>query len=194
MMYEHYRPNDKPVLLMDQDEPMSAWVRRWFQVAGELGLDLGEYHIEYYLDRYPSNHLSERDKAVMEWIVDNAHWYDGLEVVEGAQEGVAQLEEYFDIWICTKPSDANPSCMQAKLDWIKRYFPSLRKKMIPSHNKAMVRGEILLDDAPELDQIPFATWKPVVFTCPFNGSHSKWADLPHFRWGDDIQILLDQVK
>ena len=189
-----YRPNDKPVLLLDQDEPLAMWDDTWWNWVEKFGMDTNGMTRDTFTAHYATEHLNERDALIMRHFAEEAHWYHNLPVTPGAQDGVAELEKHFDIWVCTKPTAANKSCYQGKSDWIAEHFPSLHQKLFIAPNKGMLQGDILLDDAPAIEWIEQDNWAPVIFSKPFNQGHSVWADYPHFSWGDDIGILLDQVK
>ena len=73
-------------------------------------------------------------------------FYRNLKVIKGAQEAVALLEKHFDVYIATKPKNANPHCIPEKLEWIEEHFPSLRKKVFFTPNKDLLRGYALIDD------------------------------------------------
>jgi hypothetical protein len=55
---------------------------------------------------------------------------------------------------------------------------------------ALVHGDLLLDDAPLLDWLPRATWRPVIFATPWNGTGSKWEHLPRWSWSEPLLDLL----
>ncbi len=76
-----------------------------------------------------------------------------MEPVVGAQEAVAKLNEKYDIQILTTGSWNNPTVLNDKLAWVKRYFPTsnvengmLYKKVNFSHHKDLFKGYALIDD------------------------------------------------
>lgn len=98
------------------------------------------------------------------------------------------------MWIVTKPLEANRTCRDSKARWIEKHLgASWLPKLILAPDKSMVRGDILLDDAPHPDWIPRAAWQPVIFTEPFNGEGSKWADYPQWTWTDGVDRLMEVV-
>lgn len=189
-----YRPNKKPVLLLDQDGPLAEWDHRWWDLVELFGMDAGGADRHTQQARYATNHLSERDAMIMAWIADNSYWYHDLPITDGAVEGVKELQQHFDVWVCTKPSPQNPGCFQGKADWLGKHFPDLIDKTFMAPNKTLVIGDVLLDDAPSVGDIDQATWKPVIFTAPFNGDGSEWEKYPHWCWGDGIEMLLGLVE
>ena len=186
----------KPTLLLDQDGPLAAfddhtWVR---YIEEGLILDIEEPTQQRF--HWLSKHLPDpaHRRRAREMIITPG-WFASLPVTPGAPEGVAALEEAgVDIWVCTKPLEQNPSCLNDKLGWVQHHFPSLEHKLITTPNKAMVHGDVLLDDAIKPEWLPVATWKPLVFTRAWNQEGSDWADLPHWDWDQPLDALLEMLR
>ena len=69
--------------------------------------------------------------------------------MEGAVEAVEALAEKYDCYILTTSPWDNPTALQDKLDWVKRYFPHIfHKRVIFSHHKNLCiqPGSYLIDD------------------------------------------------
>ena len=67
----------------------------------------------------------------------------------GAVEAVSTLAERFDCYVLTTAPWNNPTALQDKLEWIKRYFPRVfYKRVIFSHHKNLCfqPGSYLIDD------------------------------------------------
>ena len=73
--------------------------------------------------------------------------YRNLEVISGAKEAMAVLNQDFDIFIATTPAWDRPEVWGQKREWIGDYFPYLKKKMILTHRKDLLIGDILIDDS-----------------------------------------------
>lgn len=124
-------------------------------------------------------------------MIEAPGWFRGLPVTPGAKSGVGQLlTAGVDIWVVTKPLEANPTCRDDKAAWLREHFPMLERKLILAPDKSMIVGDVLLDDAINLEWILKAQWRPVVFRAPFNGSGSEWHYLHSWSWGDPIEDLL----
>lgn len=186
----------KPVLLLDQDGPLADFDAAFHNYCLSHGFALNITGLDdlrrqrFMTDNMP--HGADRELARTR--INETHWFRTLPVTEGALEHIHELEEVFDVWVCTKPLEQNPYCRDDKAAWIGEFFPQFINKLIMAPKKSMVHGAILLDDAPRLECIPVATWKPVIFESVFNGDHSEWAGIPSWTWGDDVQLLLDLAK
>jgi 5'(3')-deoxyribonucleotidase len=69
----------------------------------------------------------------------------------GALEAIKKLAKVYDLYILTTSPWNNPTALQDKLDWIKKYFGNssddiFHKKVIFSHHKNLLKGDYLIDD------------------------------------------------
>lgn len=70
-----------------------------------------------------------------------------LEPLPGAIEAVNLLRNKFEVYILTAPSYKNPLCYTEKRLWIEKWFDlEFSKNLIICHNKALVKGDFLIDD------------------------------------------------
>ena len=53
----------------------------------------------------------------------------------------------FDVFIATTPPWDRPEVWGHKREWIEDYFPYLKQKMILTHRKDLLIGDILIDDS-----------------------------------------------
>lgn len=180
-----------PTLLLDMDGPLADFdVHFYNRCEGRYGFNVAGPHertARYFTDHIPNR----RHRAEARKMIDDAGWFRDLPVTPGALEGVdGLLAAGIDVWVCTKPLEVNPTCRDDKGAWLRRYFPMLEHKLILAPDKSMIRGDILLDDAPHLKWLNRACWHPVVFTAPYNGAGSEWADMPHWQWGNSVESLV----
>ena len=73
--------------------------------------------------------------------------YRNLDIIPGAVEAVYKLNQDFDVFIATTPPWDRPEVWGQKREWIGDYFPYLKKKMILTHRKDLLIGDILIDDS-----------------------------------------------
>jgi 5'-nucleotidase len=184
----------KPILLCDMDGPLADFDSLFFARCAEAGFEMdcdrdGQRH------RFATSHIPDRRhrKAARE-MVHNSRWFLDIPVTEGAQEGIEFLTVNFDVWICTKPLEANLTCRDDKARWLVKHFGSYwEDRLIITPDKSLIVGDILLDDAPKHEWIERATWEPVVFPTTWTMYDSEWSHLRNLRswtWGDPIDDLL----
>jgi 5'-nucleotidase len=70
-----------------------------------------------------------------------------LDLMPGAQDALMKLNNDFDIFIATTPPWSRPDVWTHKREWIGEHFPWLKRKMILTHRKDLLIGDILIDDS-----------------------------------------------
>ena len=70
-----------------------------------------------------------------------------LDLIPGARDALMKLNNDFDIFIATTPSWSRPDTWGHKREWIGEHFPWLKRKMILTHRKDLLIGDILIDDS-----------------------------------------------
>ena len=73
--------------------------------------------------------------------------FGNLEVMPGAKDALIRLNHDFDIFIASTPPWARPDMWGAKREWLEQHFPWLKRKLILTHRKDLLIGDILIDDS-----------------------------------------------
>ena len=76
-------------------------------------------------------------------------FFKNLEPIYGAIDAVNQLRKnnIFDVYILTAPSIRNPHSYTEKRIWVEKYFDyDFTDKLIICSNKALLKGDFLIDD------------------------------------------------
>ena len=55
-------------------------------------------------------------------------------------------DERYDVYILSSPSSDNPSSWTDKFNWVQKYLPMFKRRLILSHNKNLSIGDYLIDD------------------------------------------------
>ena len=184
----------KPTLLLDMDGPLADFDQRFWELCqqNDWPLDIDSLD-DPGRHRFMTDNLTfPQHRRAARNVINDTNWFAYLPVTEGATEGVPELMEHFDVWVCTKPLEANRWCRDDKAMWIARHFPGLLDRLIITPNKGLVHGDVLLDDAPKASWIVDETtsWQAVIFPAPFNGPGTVWGELPRWTWGDPVDELL----
>ena len=72
--------------------------------------------------------------------------YRTLPVMEGAIKAVAKLNADHEIFIASTPPWTRPEVWGHKREWLEEHFPYLKRKLILTHRKDLLIGDILIDD------------------------------------------------
>lgn len=84
-----------------------------------------------------------------EKVKDTPGAYAAMLPCAGAIEGVHSLIGMrFEVWVATKPPTGRPWAYAEKVDWILRYLPELKRRIVITHDKGFLgdAGDILIDD------------------------------------------------
>ena len=83
-------------------------------------------------------------------------------------------------------------CLYAprRVSWIADHFPSLRRKVVVSKDKILVRGHVLIDDKPEVVGVLTPMWQHVLFETPGNAHVA--ADVSLYSW-DEVEWIVGHV-
>tara|TARA_R110000822_G_scaffold167587_1_gene307741 strand:- start:104 stop:532 length:429 start_codon:yes stop_codon:yes gene_type:complete len=73
--------------------------------------------------------------------------YRNLELMPHAKKSLMKLNEDFDIYIASTPSWSRPEVWAHKREWIEEHFPWLKRKLILTHHKNLLLGDMLIDDS-----------------------------------------------
>jgi 5'-nucleotidase len=102
-------------------------------------------------------------------------WYTpgfflNLEPLPGA---VATLHEWkhqgHEVFICTTPMKGHRTCAHEKEEWVKKYLGSeFVGRLIMTHDKTMVHGDLLIDDKPEITGAREPHWEHIIYDQRYN--------------------------
>lgn len=103
-----------------------------------------------------------------------------LKPIDNAIESVIKLTEKYDIWILTKPSTKNLNSYSEKAYWILQHLgQEMLNKTIFSCNKALLMGDILIDDQNNANQDKFI---------------GKWIQFGSNKYKDWNAVLIELLK
>ncbi len=138
----------------------------------------------------PTN-LPQHHQDAIDWVKHRPGFYSEMLPIEGAIDGVmALMASGHDVWFCSTPETRNPTCASDKIAWVTQYLGAkAAQRVILTHDKTLVRGDLLIDDRPDVKGAMKPTWKQVLFTQPYNAKvgmlgHNycdrafSWADVP----------------
>lgn len=182
----------KPTLLVDQDGPLADFDAQFFSLCRDNGWAM-DASLETQKHRFATDHIlnDQERRAARTYVNQDPRWFHDLPVVEGAVDGLNELDKHFEVWLCTKPLEANKACRDGKADWVRRHLgEKWERRLIITPDKSLVHGVALLDDAPKPEWFARAPWRPIIFPTPWNRQGSKWAELPAWRWGDPVTDLI----
>lgn len=141
---------------------MDVWKKRY---PNEFFVPFEERKAFKIKDDYPSE---VRDK--IRAIYHEQNFFLNLPVIDGAKEAIETLKNKgHTLFFCTSPlSDFKYSVIE-KYIWVgKNFGPQWRKKIILTKDKTMIKGDILIDDKPEITGEIEPEWEHVLYDSPYN--------------------------
>ena len=73
--------------------------------------------------------------------------YLHLDVIPGAEKALSYLNEHHEIFIASTPPWTRPEVWSDKRIWLEQNFPYLKRKLILTHRKDLLIGDVLIDDS-----------------------------------------------
>ena len=111
------------------------------------------------MDGVISNFAKAAEEGGYKHRPDNYVDFGKLEVIPGAIEALEQLNQDFDVFIASTPPWSRPDMWAAKREWLAKHFPYLKRKLILTHRKDLLIGDVLIDDSRWRGQPNFqGTW------------------------------------
>jgi 5'(3')-deoxyribonucleotidase len=90
--------------------------------------------------------------------------YQLMKPLPGALDGIKSLVGMgFDVWLATKPPTGVPHAYADKVSWVLENLPEMKRKIILTHDKSLLRGEYLIDDRPHKANAQYFQGKLITF-------------------------------
>ena len=125
----------KKILLIDIDGVLAKFDMAFQRVAPGI-FDEGR-HAGY----------KAHSDAIYNVCTKNPNIFRNLDVTDGAVEMVTKLAQDFEIYFVSSPLWSFPKSMADKQYWLEKHFGELaRKRLVLTHNKALLNGDYLVDD------------------------------------------------
>lgn len=147
------------------------------------------------LVRFPlaANFARPAERRAVQALFLEAGFFRALEPVPGAINALKEMAAHpgLDVFLCTAPLSSSPHCAGEKVAWVKHHFGendgdggrAWVKRLVITSDKSLVRGDWLIDDAPEPKAAAMQpTWEHVWFTQPYNAGLVGKRRLS--AWGD----------
>lgn len=173
-------------ILIDQDGVIANWGKHWDHV---LNTHWPESRVPRHGQQRTFNlkaGLDAYDSDVVDMVMNHPNFYRDLEPIDGAAEALNRMVELgHEVSICTTPWITNITCASDKLAWLETHIGAgWAKRAIITSDKTRVRGDLLIDDKPEVKGSHVPDWEHVLFDQPYNQGLpqrriTSWADWEH---------------
>ena len=108
--------------------------------------------------------------------------------VKGSIEALKEIEDMgHKVFICTSPLTRYENNVLEKYMWVEKNMGhEWTKKMILTKDKTLLKGDILIDDKPEIEGVENPNWEHIIFDRSYN-KHIK--DKKRITWDNWKEVL-----
>lgn len=157
-------------ILVDQDGVIADWGALFNQLVQERS---PETDFPFLRGEYSWDLVDGLDAVGQEAVIyakTLPGFYRRLKPIPGAIEALNKMVEAgHDVTICTTPDPRNPTCASDKLAWVEHWLgEEWMYRIVLASDKTMCRGDILIDDRPEIKGLYVPTFEHVIFTAAHN--------------------------
>jgi 5'-nucleotidase len=154
------------IILVDLDNTVADWSGRFSEGLTRLRPDLAPQ---------PPDRFSvwsddvDRNLAIQE-VVREPGFYAQLPTYPGARNAlIGLLHAGVGVFIVSTPMESNVTSASDKSAWVRTHLGRrFVNRLILSHDKSLVRGDLLIDDKPRISGLMEPTWRQVYFDQPYN--------------------------
>ncbi|MFA6429925.1 MAG: 5'-3'-deoxyribonucleotidase [Patescibacteria group bacterium] len=156
-------------ILLDQDDTLADTGRYFERVWRErfperLQIPREQWHTHAFSKVFPLE-LQEKVKDLLK----TPGFFRGLPPIDGVRTAVRwMLDRGHEVWVCTAQMDGHPLSLMEKRQWLEEHIPELATHLVIADDKTLVRGDILVDDKPEIKGVMTPVWRHVLFDAPYN--------------------------
>lgn len=180
----------KPVVLVDVDGVLSGFVSSYLRaVYRETGRQYSYEDVTQY-DMKRALGLNDLEAANVASHVQTPGFCEDIPVLEGATDGVRRLQEIAEVYIVTAPWNANRTWTYEREKWLARNFGIPSSRVIHTHAKHLVTGDILVDDKTDTIR-KWSETHPgtaVLWECPWNIA-DEWSGPRTNNWDDVCNLV-----
>lgn len=179
--YENINPADYTILV-DQDGVLADWQEQYNRL---LALQHPNIPVipteEISVFKAQSLYAPEHQSAISS-MMNTPGFYRDLAPIEGAVNALNEmLDMGFNVFLCTAPFISHETCASEKMQWVKEHLGNKwLNRIVITSDKTLVRGDLLIDDKPDITGSMTPIWKHIVFDAPYNRHMEtridKWAD------------------
>lgn len=135
--------------------------------------------------------LDPSDQQEVKEICQSKGFFRNLPVIEGAQEALKTMTQQHDVYILTSAGVTLPMAASEKYQWVtERLGATWLSRLIITPAKHMVKGDILIDDKPQVRGETHAEWEHVLYDWPYNRTRT---DLRRLTWTDWETVLNEGI-
>lgn len=149
-------------------EFLKRWRKRY---PGQFYVPFDQRTTFYVKDSYP-----EELKPLAAGILLEPSFFRDMMPMPGAKEALSEMERMgIEVFICTSPLSTYKNCVLEKYEWVEKTLgPDWVKRIILTKDKTLIKGDLLIDDKPEITGAENSpSWEHVLYDRPYNRGGNK---------------------
>lgn len=178
------------IILVDQDDVLAdfdlGFLQKWREMYPDKPyVPLEERTTFYIRENYP------KELTLLVDSVYSAHgFYRSIPPMPGGKEAITEMQNKgHNVFICTSPLSRFEDCVLEKYLWTEEHLGrEWTKKMILTNDKTLVRGDILIDDRPEIKGACEPAWEHILYTHNYNKQITSKRRLTWQNWKEVLNL------
>lgn len=157
------------LVLLGMDGPFAEWEPEMNSTLLSLDPDFPVIEPSEWREFSVYSGLTGRHHELVQVAYRTPGFYARLAPVAGAREALEGMAKVADIAFCSKPDANNPTCESDKKNWLAQHLdPYWTNHLILTPDKTGVKGDLLIDDHPQIGGRWEPEWEQAIFDKPYN--------------------------
>jgi len=172
------------IILVDMDNTIADFEGRFIEVWQQRYPHIPHVPREerrhfYQTKDYPPEHA----KKVTQ-LIAHPDFFCELQPIPGAIEALhAMAAMGHDVFLCTSSYFNYHECVSCKYQWVHNHLgQGWQRRVIITADKTVVRGDVLIDDRPELKGGFTPVYEYILYDQPYNRTATQWRRLTWENW------------
>lgn len=182
------RPPKTMLILIDQDNVIADFNGGVASEWSRIYPDLAPIDFENHTSQEITDNIDEIFHDKVRTIYRSAGFFRNLKPIPGAVEAIKHLTELgHEVFICTAPISVFENCVLEKYLWVEEHLGrEWTKRLILTKDKTLIKGDILIDDKPEITGAAQPSWKQILYDQPYN---RQITNLKRLNWDNYLEVL-----
>ncbi len=176
-------------ILIDMDGVLADFLAGFKQAWVDRGLPP---YFDTTLEQWDLNHyVPVHHRELVDVLMQQQGFFRGLPVMPGAVDAVlGMLEAGHALWVCSTPVAESAYCEGEKKSWLRAHFgETFARRMVFTHDKTLVKGDLLIDDKPKIVGEHTPEWEHVLFDHSYNRGIENQRRLTWMNWREVLPEL-----
>lgn len=131
---------------------------------------------------------TDEHRAAFAQALRSPRFYRWLTPIDGAVDALRAMSDEHEVFLCSTPDSSNRTCASDKIQWTRAVLGrEWMPRVILTHDKTMVHGDVLIDDKPQVTGAMTPTWEHILFDQPYNRDVLDRRRIT--RWSEWAEVL-----